>query len=62
MSRQVWRALVLAALAAVLIVAPAAQAASTPAPAFTLELFNGQTLRLADLRGTALILLFWANW
>lgn len=36
--------------------------ASRPAPDFTLELFNGKSLRLADLRGTAVILLFWARW
>ncbi len=50
-------------LAAVLIVAPvAAWAAPGPAPAFTLELFNGKTLSLADLKGTGVILLFWAQW
>jgi hypothetical protein len=50
-------------VAAVLIVAPAvAPAAPAAAPAFALELFNGQTLRLADLKGTAVVLLFWANW
>jgi hypothetical protein len=57
------RALVLALLAvAVMAIAQPAQAAQRPAPAFTLELFNGQTLRLADLKGTALVLLFWAQW
>jgi cytochrome oxidase Cu insertion factor (SCO1/SenC/PrrC family) len=40
----------------------AAQAAPAPAPAFALELFNGQTLRLADLKGKPVILLFWAEW
>lgn len=43
--------------------APAAvQAAPAPAPAFALALFSGRTLRLTDLRGTGVILLFWANW
>jgi len=47
---------------AVAAIALPAQAAQRPAPAFTLELFNGQTLRLADLKGTAVVLLFWAQW
>ena len=47
---------------AVAAIARPAQAAQRPAPAFTLELFNGQTLRLADLKGTAVVLLFWAQW
>lgn len=47
---------------AVATIALPAQAAPRPAPAFTLELFNGQTLRLADLKGTAVVLLFWAQW
>jgi cytochrome oxidase Cu insertion factor (SCO1/SenC/PrrC family) len=57
-----------AGLAAVLATAvaavggPAAQAAPAAAPAFSLELFDGRTLRLADLKGTAVVLLFWANW
>ena len=50
-------------LAAMLMAVPiAAQAARGPAPAFTLELFNGKTLSLADLKGTGVILLFWAQW
>ena len=52
-----------ALLVAMLIVAPvAARAAPGPAPAFRLELFNGKTLSLADLKGTGVILLFWAQW
>lgn len=63
MSQQIRRALVLAVLVVVgAAVVPAVQAATTQAPTFTLELFNGQSLRLADLKGTAVILLFWANW
>lgn len=54
-------ALILVLLAVTLIVVPA-QAAPGPAPAFALELFNGQTLRLADLKGTAVIILFWTQW
>ncbi len=60
------RALALAAAAALLagiILSPLAQAApSGPAPAFTLDLFNGKTLHLADLKGSAVVLLFWAQW
>lgn len=37
-------------------------AASGPAPAFTLGLFDGKTLSLADLKGSPVILLFWAPW
>jgi hypothetical protein len=37
-------------------------AAPASAPAFALELFGGQTLRLADLKGKAVVLLFWAEW
>lgn len=33
-----------------------------PAPSFTLELFTGKTLTLADLKSTAVILLFWTQW
>ena len=32
------------------------------APPFTLDLFTGKTLTLADLKGTAVVLLFWAQW
>ncbi len=50
-------------LGAICIAVPiVAQAAPGPAPAFTLELFNGKTLSLADLKGTGVILLFWAQW
>lgn len=48
-------------LAVVLMLLPA-QAAEKPAPAFSLKLFNGQTLRLADLKGKGVVLLFWAQW
>ncbi len=45
-----------------LLIAWPVLAAQTAAPAFTLELFSGQTLKLADLKGTAVIVLFWAQW
>ena len=32
------------------------------APPFTLELFNGQTVELSDLRGKTVVLNFWASW
>lgn len=32
------------------------------APDFTLTLFNGQPLRLSDLRGKVVVLNFWASW
>jgi cytochrome c biogenesis protein CcmG/thiol:disulfide interchange protein DsbE len=33
-----------------------------PAPDFTLTLFDGQTVRLADFRGKVIFLNFWASW
>ena len=33
-----------------------------PAPAFSLERFEGDTLTLADLEGQAVVLNFWASW
>lgn len=39
------------------------QARGAVAPAFTLPLLDGKTtLRLADLKGSPVILLFWAPW
>lgn len=32
------------------------------APAFDLETLDGQRIRLADLRGSAIVLNFWASW
>ena len=50
-----------AAMAAIGVGLPA-QAAPKAAPSFSLELFNGQTLTLATLKGSDVILLFWAPW
>ncbi len=33
-----------------------------PAPVFTLDLFTGKTLTLGQLKGTAVVLLFWTQW
>ena len=33
-----------------------------PAPAFTLDLFSGESLRLADLRGRPVLINYWAAW
>ena len=35
---------------------------SGPAPDFAMRLFNGSDLSLADLRGTVVLLNFWASW
>ena len=32
------------------------------APAFTVEMFDGTTIRLADLKGKVVLLNFWATW
>lgn len=38
------------------------RAAIGTAPDFTLQLFSGETLRLADLRGQPVMVNFWASW
>lgn len=58
----VLRAIALVLLITAGLACPAPAAQTVAAPAFTLELFNGQTLRLADLKGTAVVLLFWTQW
>ena len=55
MRMPVRRAVGLVLVAVALAVAVPVQAAQGPVPAFTLELFNGQTARLADLKGTAVM-------
>jgi hypothetical protein len=41
-----------------------AQVGGAPAlaPQFTVELLDGKTLSLADMKGSPVILLFWAPW
>ena len=63
MERAVSRVIVLLMLVALLVIAPAAAtAAPGPAPAFTLDLFTGKSLSLTDLKGKAVIMLFWTQW
>jgi hypothetical protein len=50
------------ACAVVLVALTPALSAPRVAPDFQLELFNGTTFRLAEARGTAVVLLFWAPW
>ena len=38
------------------------QASGVPAPGFTLTLLDGKTVSLADLKGSPVVLLFWAPW
>lgn len=38
------------------------QVASGVAPDFTLTTFDGQAMRLSDLRGSAVVINFWASW
>jgi len=39
-----------------------AQLQAGPAPDFTLQSLDGQTMRLSDFRGKAVLLNFWATW
>ena len=41
---------------------PLGMAHGTPAPDFTLDSLDGQSMRLSDLRGKAVLLNFWATW
>jgi hypothetical protein len=55
------RTLGVACALAAIALAPA-RSAPRAAPDFELELFSGKTFRLAEARGSAVILLFWAPW
>ncbi len=41
---------------------PLGMAHGTPAPDFSLDSLDGQSMRLSDLRGKAVLLNFWATW
>lgn len=55
------RTFAVACAVALVALAPAVSAPRA-APDFALELFNGTTFRLAEARGSAVVLLFWAPW
>lgn len=60
--------LILALVASGVIIAVAlvnqnqAQPTGGPAPAFSLETFDGQQIRLSELRGKVVVVNFWASW
>lgn len=58
------RSILALAVTVVLVQTALVPAASAPrhAPDFNLELFGGKSFRLADARGSAVVLLFWAPW
>lgn len=60
LTRRASAAIAVVALAGLLVAR--AQGAPQPAPGFTLELLDGQSLSLGDLSGSPVILLFWAPW
>ena len=60
LARRASAAIAIVALAGLLVAR--AQGASPPAPEFTLELLDGRSLSLVDLKGSPVILLFWAPW
>ncbi|MGH2543696.1 MAG: TlpA family protein disulfide reductase [Ardenticatenaceae bacterium] len=53
---------VVALLAYGLVVSSRAQPAAGPAPDFTLQTFEDETIRLSDFRGTPVVINFWASW
>lgn len=67
--RPLWRALLMAAVVALLALlgwglarAKAGPKGSGPAPDFTLETFDGESIRLSELRGQVVVINFWASW
>jgi cytochrome c biogenesis protein CcmG, thiol:disulfide interchange protein DsbE len=61
-SRRALRALLPALLVVLLTGVASGQAGGRQAPGFTLTLLDGTTLSLADLKGSPVVLLFWAPW
>ncbi len=45
-----------------LVTSGRAQPETGPAPDFSLQTFEGETIRLSDLRGTPVVINFWASW
>jgi len=67
--RPLWRVLVTASVVALLALvgwglarAQAGPKGSGPAPDFTLETFDGNSLTLSGLRGQVVVINFWASW
>ena len=61
-SRTALRTLLPALLVVLFAGVVSGQASGVQAPGFTLTLLDGKTLSLADLRGSPVVLLFWAPW
>lgn len=64
-----WRALTVTAIVALLALvgwglarAQEGQKGSGPAPDFALETFEGEIIRLSDLKGQVVVINFWASW
>lgn len=66
MPRKMLRAVTCVALTALLAASVSTSAATGAqggaAPPFSLGLFSGKVLKLSDLKGTAVVLLFWTPW
>jgi cytochrome c biogenesis protein CcmG/thiol:disulfide interchange protein DsbE len=56
------QAILMASALAVAGACPASPKVGDPAPDFTATTFDGQTVRLADLKGEVVMLNFWATW
>ena len=64
-----WQVLVIAGLVALMALvgwglarAQEGPKGSGPAPDFTLETFEGESIQLSDLRGQVVVINFWASW